>query len=141
MIYCNTKNKIKISARFGQFLISSWREKGHEPSRAEPSWKSFSSSSGSSQLGSDSSLVASLSIRQFRWLSNSSRIRWPWNSCEIPKEFWSEFFSMFKWLWNSFKDFDQYYFQEFDEHKIFMKFFKDFDQNSDGQMTMKFFRS
>ena len=27
--------KIKISARFGQFLISSWREKGHEPSWAE----------------------------------------------------------------------------------------------------------
>jgi hypothetical protein len=29
------KIKIKISARFGQFLISSWIEKGHEPSRAE----------------------------------------------------------------------------------------------------------
>ena len=50
MIY-EKKIKIKISARFGQFLISSWMEKGHEPS-----WKSFSSSSGSSQLGSDSSL-------------------------------------------------------------------------------------
>ena len=31
---------------------SSWREKGHEPT-----WKSFRSSSGSSQLGSDSSQV------------------------------------------------------------------------------------
>ena len=49
--------RIKISARFGQFSISSWREKGHEPSRAEPSWISFSSSSGSSQVGSDSSLL------------------------------------------------------------------------------------
>ena len=29
------KNQIKISARFSQFSISSLREKGHEPSRAE----------------------------------------------------------------------------------------------------------
>ena len=29
------KIKIKISARFGQFSISSWMEKGHEPSWAE----------------------------------------------------------------------------------------------------------
>ena len=29
------KIKIKISACFGQFLILSWTEKGHEPSQAE----------------------------------------------------------------------------------------------------------
>ena len=35
--YINEKKikEIKISARFAQFLISSWREKGHEPRRAE----------------------------------------------------------------------------------------------------------
>ena len=33
----NKKNlkRIKISARFGRFSISSWRQKGHEPSQAE----------------------------------------------------------------------------------------------------------
>ena len=41
---------------FGLFSVSSWSEKGHEPS-----WKSFSSSYGSSQLDSDSSLVPTLS--------------------------------------------------------------------------------
>ena len=52
MIY-EKKIKIKISARFGQFLISSWMEKGHEPSRAE--LKIF-------QLGSDSSLIFEIHI-------------------------------------------------------------------------------
>ena len=40
---------------FGRFLLPSWVKK--VTSRAEPSWKSFSSSYGSSQLGSDSSLI------------------------------------------------------------------------------------
>ena len=47
---------IKFGFLFAQFLISSWSKKGHEPSRAEPSWKSCSSSYDSSKLGSDSSL-------------------------------------------------------------------------------------
>ena len=46
--------KIKISACFRP--IFNFELKGKR-SRAEPSWKSFSSSSGSSQLGSDSSLL------------------------------------------------------------------------------------
>ena len=46
----------KFRLVFSQFSISSWSEKGHEPSRAEPSWKFFSLSYGSIQLGSDSSL-------------------------------------------------------------------------------------
>ena len=45
---------MKISARFRPIFYFELKEKR---SRAEPSWKSFSSSSGSSQLGSDSSLV------------------------------------------------------------------------------------
>jgi hypothetical protein len=45
---------IKFWLVFSRFLISSWREKGHEPSRAV--LKSFSSSSGLSQLGSNSLL-------------------------------------------------------------------------------------
>ena len=54
--YINSKNqtKIKILARFGP--VFDFELKGKK-SRAEPSWKSFSSSSGSSQLGSDSSLI------------------------------------------------------------------------------------
>ena len=50
----NHKNKIKISARFWPIFDFELNEKR---SRAEPSWKSFSSSYGSSQLGSGSSLV------------------------------------------------------------------------------------
>ena len=44
---------------FGSFSANFWfRAEGKKvTSRAEPSWKSFSSSSGSSQLSSDSSLV------------------------------------------------------------------------------------
>ena len=49
-----TKSKSKFQLVFCRVSILSWREKGHEPS-----WKSFRSSSGSSQLGSDSSLVFS----------------------------------------------------------------------------------
>ena len=45
---------IKNRLIFGQFSNPSWSKKGHEPS-----WKTFSSSYGSSQLGSDSSLLAS----------------------------------------------------------------------------------
>ena len=50
------KNQIKtlISAHLADFWFRAEEEK--VTSRAEPSWKSFSLSSGSSQLGSDSSL-------------------------------------------------------------------------------------
>ena len=50
----NHKNKTEISARFRPILDFALRGKR---SRAEPSWKSLSSSYGSSQLGSDSSLA------------------------------------------------------------------------------------
>ena len=50
----NKKKQIKISARFRPIFGFELNEKR---SRAKPSWKSFSSSYGSSQLGSDSSLV------------------------------------------------------------------------------------
>ena len=52
IIIMNQKTKIEISARFGHFSISSWKQKGHKPS-----WKSFISSYGSSQLSSGSSLL------------------------------------------------------------------------------------
>jgi hypothetical protein len=48
------KKKKKKSARFRPIFDFDLKGKS---SRAEPSWKSLSSSSGSSQLGSDSSLV------------------------------------------------------------------------------------
>jgi hypothetical protein len=56
--YINESLK-KFRLVFRQFWISSWRKKGHEPSQAKPKWKSFSSSSGSCQLGLDSSLSTS----------------------------------------------------------------------------------
>ena len=40
-------------------------------------------------------LATSLSIQQFRWLSNSSRVRRLQNSYEIVQEFWSEFLNSF----------------------------------------------
>ena len=44
-------------------------------------------------------LVASLSIQQFKWLSNSSKARWPQNSYKILLGFWSEFcWFILKWL-------------------------------------------
>ena len=36
-------------------------------------------------------LVASLSIQQFKWLSNSSKAKWPQNFYKILLGFWSEF--------------------------------------------------
>ena len=48
-----------ISARFGPII--NFELKGKR-SRAEPSWKSFSSSPDSSQLGSDSSLVVATAL-------------------------------------------------------------------------------
>ena len=49
-------------------------------------------------------LVASLSIQQFKWLSNSSKARWPQNFYKILLGFWSEFCSSnqkIRWPWNS----------------------------------------
>jgi hypothetical protein len=76
-------------------------------------------------------LVASLSIQQFKWLSNSSKARWPQNFYKILLGFWSEFCSSnqkIRWPWNSYeilKDFDQIYLQELDDHRILVKFFND----------------
>ena len=63
------KNQIKIiiSACFGPIFDFKLKRKR---SRAKPSWKSFSSSSGSSQLGSDSSLIRSSIMGPF-WVFNS----------------------------------------------------------------------
>ena len=70
----------------------------------------------------DQIFLGSTSIQQIRWQSNSSRspdqyldqkIRWPWNSCKIPKGFSSEFF----------KNVDQNSFLKLDNHGILMKFF------------------
>ena len=111
-------------------------------------------------------LVASLCIQQFRWLSNSSRIKWlrnsceilpgfdrnssrttwPWNSYEILQGFWSEFW----WPQKFQKDFDQNSFQDLNDHGILQgiqmatEFFKDFDKNyfqelDDHWILMKFF--
>ena len=53
-------------------------------------------------------LAASLIIQQFRWLWNSTRIRWPQNCHENFQWFQSEFWwpasliiQQFRWLWNS----------------------------------------
>ena len=51
-------------------------------------------------------LVASLSIQQFKWLSNSSKARWPQNFYKILLGFWSEFCSLnqkIRWPWNSYE--------------------------------------
>ena len=45
-------------------------------------------------------LIRILVASQFRWLLNSSRVRWPQNSYEILQGFWSEFWNW--WLWNSY---------------------------------------
>ena len=59
IIYCNDESK-KRESNFrlvlGHFSISSWEEKA--TSRVELSWKSLSLSYGSSQLGSNSSLLS-----------------------------------------------------------------------------------
>ena len=92
-------------------------------------------------------LIRILVASQFRWQLNSSRVRWPQNSCEIIQGFWSEFWWPAIVSNNSddyeilqelddhgilvifFQDFNQNYFQELDDHRILMKFWKDFDQN------------
>ena len=47
-------------------------------------------------------LVANLCIQQFRWLSNSSRIKWLRNSCEILPGF-DRNSSRTTWPWNSYE--------------------------------------
>ena len=63
-----------------EIKFSSWREKAM--SRAEPSWKSFSSSYGSSQLGSESSLPPTVRfwLKREQWMKkakvpNSNRLK------------------------------------------------------------------
>ena len=67
MIWLHTREekkiKIKILAHFCPIFNF---ELNGKSSRAEPSWKSFSSSSGSSQFGSDSSLIFST----YFWFTN-----------------------------------------------------------------------
>ena len=46
--------------------------------------------------------LASLCIQQFRWLSNSSRIKWLRNSCEILPGF-DRNSSITTWQWNSYE--------------------------------------
>ena len=81
------------------------------------------------------------------------KIRWPQNSCEIPKRFWLQFWwpallSDFSddyqilqelddhWIVAKFLEIRWYLiriFQEIDDHGILVKFFKDFYQNSGDQ--------
>ena len=64
--FSDEKRKLDLKELYIKFSSwkksSSWRKKGHEPSRAEPNWKYFRLSYGSSQLGSDSSLETSTTI-------------------------------------------------------------------------------
>ena len=63
--YIHEKKKIKIKILAHFCPIFNFELNG-KSSRAEPSWKSFSSSSGSSQFGSDSSLIFST----YFWFTN-----------------------------------------------------------------------
>ena len=63
-------------------------------------------------------LVASLNIQQFRWLLNSSKIRWPQNSCKVHLGFWSEF------CW--FMKMTNLLIRKLDDHGTLMKFLKGF---------------
>ena len=67
-----------------------WAEEKKATIRAEPSWKSFSSSSGLSQLGSDSSLL---------WVTKINKVidyllSWIWNR---KRSFWQFFFHDLKY--------------------------------------------
>ena len=48
-------------------------------------------------------LVDRLSIQKCRWLSNSSRLRWPQNSLKILQGFWSDIFLIIRWRRNSYQ--------------------------------------
>ena len=106
-------------------------------------WILWNSSRVSSRI-----LVASLSIQQFKWLSNSSKAKWPQIFYKILLGFWSEFYSLnqkIRWQWNSYeilKDFDQIYLQELDDNRILVKFFRDliriFQEIDDHGILMKF---
>ena len=86
-------------------------------------------------------LVDWLSIQKFRWLSNSSRLRWPQNSFEILQGFWSDIFLKIKWPRNSYEILQGFWsefwlsaivsnnsddyeiLQELDDNRILVKFF------------------
>ena len=88
-------------------------------------------------------LVDWLSIQKFRWLSNSSQLRWPQNYFEILQGFWSDIFLKIKWPRNSYEILQGFWsefwlsaivsnnsddyeiLQELDDHGIFVKFFQD----------------
>ena len=104
-------------------------------------------------------LVDWLSIQKFRWLSNSSRLKWPQNSFEILQGFWSDIFLKIKWPRNSYEilqgwsefwlsavvsnNSDDYeILQELDDNRILVKFFWDliriFEEVDDHGILMKF---
>ena len=58
VIFHKVPENWNFSSFLSQFSIPSWSEKGHEPS-----WKSFSSSYGSSQLGSTSTNFIPMAIK------------------------------------------------------------------------------
>ena len=64
-------------------------------------------------------LVASLSIQQFRLISNSSRIRWPQNFCEILPGF-DQNSSRITWHWNFYEILIQLLF-EFERNWILLR--------------------
>ena len=93
----NHKNKIKISARFWPIFGFELSEKR---SRAEPSWKSFSSSYVSSQLGSDSSLINSVYHSFFlQWKCTWSFYTLPYLEAYSETVFW--FLTNHLNIWNA----------------------------------------
>ena len=104
-------------------------------------------------------LVDWLSIQKFRWLSNSSRLRWPQNSFEILQGFWSDIFLKIKWPRNSYEILQGFWsefwlsaivsnnsddyeiLQELDDNRILVKFWdliRIFEDIDDHGILMKF---
>ena len=105
-------------------------------------------------------LVDWLSIQKFRWMSNSSRLRWPQNSSEILQGFWSDIFLKIEWPRNSYEILQGFWsefwlsaivsnnsddyeiLQELDDNRILAKFFWDliriFEEIDDHGILMKF---
>ena len=101
-----------------------------------------------------------LCIQKFRWISNSSTLRWPQNSFEFLQRFWSDNFLKIKWprncyeilqgFWSEFwlsaivsNNSDDYeILQELDDNRILAKFFWDliriFEEIDDHGILMKF---
>ena len=98
----------KIVAKNGNFLIFELKikfELKEKRPRAEPSWKSFSSSSGSSQLGSESSLIVTCNrkIAKFWLLSHSPHANNQSKSHSFKAKFFCLLFEFFHRLRVSIK--------------------------------------